>query len=112
MVNQKKTTMTPQTTLDAVRELSERASLRPAPTRLRLTKPGEQPPGPRRAIIAYEDAHTPRIGGWSTPHSVTKRRVPKVHVTKAAMEKDWMASAFDKTEAKIARLPFVTPAGA
>lgn len=103
--------MTPQATLDAVRELSERASLRPAPTRLRLTKPEEHQPGPRRAIIAYEDKVTLKIGGWSTPHSNTKRRVPKTHVTRTAMEKDFMQLAAEKAEAAVERRPVVIPAG-
>jgi hypothetical protein len=92
--------MTPQTTLDAVRELSERAMLRPSPTRLRLTRPQERPAGPRRAIIAYEDAHLPRIGGEAGRASGQKSRKPRnEHVTARAMEKDYMAEALAKTEA-------------
>jgi hypothetical protein len=105
--------MTPQTTLEAVRELSERAMFRPSPTRLRLTKPEEQRPGPRRAVMTYEELHPPRIGTEAGRASGQQSRKPRVeHVTRTAMEKDFMRSAIEKTEAVIVRLPLVTPAAA
>jgi hypothetical protein len=54
--------MSYDTTLAAVRDLSENATLRPAARRLRLTRPDDAL-APRRAIIPFEDLHRPRIGG-------------------------------------------------
>lgn len=56
--------MNPETTLNAVRELSENAMLRPATKHLRLTQPEDLQRGrPRPAPEAYEELHPPRMSG-------------------------------------------------
>lgn len=106
--------MTPQATLDAVRELSERATLRPAPKRLRLTRPEDLQPALKPAPIPYEELHPLQIGGSAGTAGNHRPHKPKAvteHVTRSAMEKDWMLSALEKTEAATERRPVVIPAG-
>lgn len=66
--------MNPESTLEAVRELSENATLRPPPKHLRLARAKDVSAGLRRATVAYEDAHTPKIGSWNRPHQQAKPR--------------------------------------
>lgn len=112
--------MTPQSTLEAVRNLSENAPLRPALARLRLTRPGDLRAGPRPAVTTYEELHPPRIGSW-TPHQSGKRqatdhcatcgkRPEYCYCEVKPKEKDFMREALEKSAAAIERLPFVMPA--
>jgi hypothetical protein len=106
--------MNPLTTLNAVRELSERALLRPAPTRLRLTKPEDRQAGSRPAVIPYEELHPLKIGGFAGTAGNNKARAPRPvreKVTHSAMKKDFMRAAVDKAEAAMERQPVVIPAG-
>lgn len=90
--------MSYESTLQYVRELSERATLRPAPKHLRLTKPGELPfNAARPAIVAYEDRVPIQIGSWSTPHQEPRAPRPKREVVSApALERQWMREAAER----------------
>ena len=83
--------MTPQETLEAVRRLSENATLRPAEKRLRLARPQQRPP--RRVIIAWEELHPPAIGTVSRPHqghTTTARRPERVGFKGEKVQRDWL----------------------
>jgi hypothetical protein len=99
--------MNPQTTLNAVRELSERAMLRPAPTRLRLARAADLRPGPRPATIPYEELHPPRRIGIEVPMRASGYRQRKGTVPKDAppAEKDFLKLAVEKTAPKPVILP-------
>lgn len=118
--------MTYEATLDCVRELSERATLRPAPHHLALAKPEDLHHGPRPAIVAWEDRHLPKIGGdlgTAGNHKRHQKHAVKDHCPTCGKrpqycycevrprKKDFMQAALEKTESKIERLPFVVPAG-
>lgn len=87
--------MNPQSTLDAVRELSEKAMLRPSPKRLRVTSLRDQSRGPRRATFAYEELHLPKIGPAGRASGQGARR-PRRQSTD---ENNFMAAALEKTAA-------------
>lgn len=117
--------MTPQATLDAVRELSERAMLRPAPNRLHLTKPEEVNQPLRRAPIPYEELHPPKIGGDLGTAGNNKARKPRAadhcelcgkrpdycYCDVKPKKNDFMKRAVEKAEATAERQPVVVPAG-
>jgi hypothetical protein len=96
--------MNAESTLRKVRELSERATLRPAVRQLPLAKPEELNRGPRRAIIPYEELHPPRIRATEPMRaSGYKQRADQSGrgEGRPAREapKDFMVAALDKTAA-------------
>jgi len=117
--------MTPQTTLDRVRELSERAMLRPAPKRLRLTRPEDVNPPLKPAPVPFEELYPPRIGGdlGTAGNHKARRKHDAAHCPDCGKrpeycycevkprKKDFMQQALEKTEAAIERQPVVIPAG-
>jgi hypothetical protein len=116
--------MTPQTTLNAVRELSERALLRPAPTRLHLTRPEDLRPTLKPAPVPYEELCPIRIGGsLGTAGNNRPRKHQEQHCPECGKrpqycycnvkprEKDFMRAALDKTAAATERRLVVLPAG-
>ncbi len=69
--------MNAETTLNAVRELSERATLRPAAKRLRLGGPKAEASKPKRTVIPWEELHPTRMGGDPGRASAYKARKPR-----------------------------------
>lgn len=117
--------MNPQTTLDAVRELSERATIRPPPKCLPLAKPEDLRPPLKRANATYEELHPPKIGGDLGTAGNNKARKPRAsdhcpgcgkrpeycYCDVKPDEKDFMRATVEKAEAATERRPVVLPAG-
>lgn len=62
-----------EATLNIVRSISENATLRPSPNRLRLRSPGPVA-GAMQAIESFEELHPPRHSGTQTTHGIKPRR--------------------------------------
>jgi len=106
--------MTAQATLDAVRELYERAMLRPAPTHLQFDGPTSKAQRAKRVIIPWEERFSLRIGGSQGSAGNHRPHKPKPvpeRVTRTAMEMDFMRSAVDKAAAATERRVVVVPRG-
>jgi hypothetical protein len=117
--------MNAQTTLDAVRELSEQAMLRPSPTQLRLTTPEDIAARRPRVIIPWEERHALRFGGaqgtagnykprknQTADHCQDCGKRPQYCFCKVKpKEKDFLTIAAKKAESATERRTVVIPKG-